>query len=249
MRRHPLARALGTFLLLQLLATTHARAAVVTVANPSFESPPLMPGQFVGGNPPGWTATGPPGSDLGNGVFNPGAAGYYTVPIPEGSNVGFVYDSAPGDGFGAYGLAQVLSDTLQPLTEYTLRVAIGDPLPAAGFNLAGFPGYRVQLLAGGVVLAQDDNSLAGTFPQGQFADSVVTFTTGLAHANLGQALEIRLINLNPSTFTAESEVDFDNVRLTATVIPEPGMLTLFGITVAAFARTSRPRCGRAQQPA
>ena len=55
-------------------------------------------------------------------------------------------------------------------------------------------------------------------------------------ARLIEALEIRLINLNPSSLATESEVDFDNVRLTATIIPEPTALTHFGIAALAISR-------------
>ena len=36
------------------------------------------------------------------------------------------------------------------------------------FDLSGFPGYAVQLLAGGVVVAEDHNTLAGSIPEGEF---------------------------------------------------------------------------------
>src|SRR6188474_1712625 len=108
MRRHYVAFA-GLFLLFAL-ATTPARAASISVVNPGFEDPPLGPGGQTGGTPTGWTAFGPPLSDTGLGVYNPAEGGYYTVPVPEGSNLGFVYDTVPSDGFGPFGMAQVLSD-------------------------------------------------------------------------------------------------------------------------------------------
>ena len=220
-----------------LFAAPHAGAADLAVVNAGFENPPQAPGSFFGGNPPGWTIF--PGSfdPTSNGVYNPGNFGYYTVALPEGSNLGFSYDGTPTAGLGTFGLSQVLADTLQPLTQYTLRVAVGDPLPAQGFNVTGFPGYQVQLLAGGVLLSQDNNSLAGTFPEGTFAESIVGFTSGASHPQLGQPLEIRLINLNPSNFPAESEVDWDNVRLAA--IPEPASLGLIALTLPALLRRRR----------
>lgn len=89
------------------------------------------------------------------------------------------------------------------------------------FNLDGFPGYRVELRAGGAVLAQDDNSLADAIAEGQFTTSTVEMTTGSDHPQLGQPLSIRLVNLNEidSEFPdADLEVDFDNVRLTANAV-------------------------------
>ena len=63
-------------------------------------------------------------------------------------------------------------------------------------TLSGFPGYRVDLLAGGEVIAQDENSLAGSIDDGKFGTSTVPFITGSTHPQLGQALSIRLVNLN-----------------------------------------------------
>ena len=52
----------------------------------------------------------------------------------------------------------------------------------------------MQLLAGTTLLAQDNNTLAPA--DGTFALSTVSFTTGATHADLGQALTIRLLNVN-----------------------------------------------------
>jgi len=93
------------------------------------------------------------------------------------------------------------------------------------FPLAGFPDYRVDLLAGGQVIASDNSSLANTIPEGAFATSTLQFTTDTHHPLLGQALGIRLVNLNsidPLFPNSDLEIDFDNVRLSATaVVPEP----------------------------
>lgn len=121
-------------------------------------------------------------------------------------------------------MVQTLSDPLLPNTTYTLDVEIGNI--AAGtsvsndfFELSGFPGYRVELLAGGEMIAQDNNSLAGTIPDGEFATSTIEFTTGDDHDQLGETLGIRLVNLNqidPAHPGSDLEVDFDDIRLDAT---------------------------------
>ena len=129
---------------------------------------------------------------------------------------------------------QTLSATLQANTNYSLQVAIGNIASATSsngtfFDLDGFPGYRVDLLAGGVVIADNNNSLAGSIPEGQFGTSTVAFSTGAAPAQLGQPLGIRLVNLNivDLLFTdSDLEVDFDNVNLSAVAIPLPAALTL-----------------------
>ena len=125
---------------------------------------------------------------------------------------------------------QTLSDTLAANTLYTLRVLVGNiasgvSVDTTYFNLDGFPGYRIDLLAGGSVLASDNNSLAGAIPEGEFRESTVSYLSG-GSVTPGQALGIRLVNLNvvdPLFPGADWEVDFDNVRLEAgsASVPEP----------------------------
>jgi len=155
----------------------------------------------------------PPGS-----VFFPGGA-------PEGEHAALIF-LLTTTGQGAVGLRQVLDATLQPNTTYTLSVQVGDIASGVGpppcdvfgeFNLDGFPGYQVQLLAGGVEITEDDNTLAGVLDDGLFALSTREAVIGNSHPQLGTPLEIRLINLNEAD-TPENpgiEVDFDDVRLTA----------------------------------
>jgi len=154
---------------------------------------------------------------------NPGVYAYFPAGAAEGQRVGIAFNFDGSEGLGEYGLFQELGDTLQPYTTYTLEVEIGNidsgtAISGQFFPLEGFPGYRVELLAGGVMLAQDDNSLAGAIPDGQFATSTVTYTTGGSNALFGQNLGILLVNLNqedPSFPDSDIEVDFDDVRLDA----------------------------------
>jgi hypothetical protein len=69
----------------------------------------------------------------------------------------------------------------------------------------------VELLAGGEVLAADDNTLC--IAEGTFGTSTVTYNSTAHDPLSGEALEIRLINLLEGP---GFEVSFDNVRLTAT---------------------------------
>lgn len=136
-------------------------------------------------------------------------------------------------GTGEYGLAQTLTSTLQANTQYTLEVDVGNiasgiAVDNTSYNLNGFPGARLDLLAGGTILHQTLIT-PGSIPEGQFATRSVTFTTGATHALLGQALTIRLVNLNvvdPTAPNADLEVDFDNVRLGTVAIPEPSTTLL-----------------------
>ena len=103
------------------------------------------------------------------------------------------------------------------------------------FNLDEFPGYRVDLRAGGVVIAQDSNSLV--IAEAEWATSTVSIVVGAMHSQLGQNLGIRLVNLNiiPDGFTQATspdlEVDFDNVALSTTAVPAPSPALLTGIAV------------------
>ena len=116
-------------------------------------------------------------------------------------------------------MEQTLTATLEANTTYELLVDIGNiatgtAVSGETFPLEGLPGYRVELLAGGTVIASDDNSLAGSIPEGAFGESVITFNPGDANPQLGQPLGIRLINLNQTAGVPagnDLEVDFDNV--------------------------------------
>jgi len=156
-------------------------------------------------------------------IGSPGVFTNFPDGAAEGQRVAIAFNFAGSDGLGIYGLEQTLAETLQPNTTYTLQVDVGNiasgtAMSGQFFPLDGFPGYRVELCAGGQPLECDDNTLAGGLPDGEFATSTVTFTTGDTHDQLGQPLGIRLINLNmvdPLFPNSDIEVDFDDVRLTA----------------------------------
>ena len=112
------------------------------------------------------------------------------------------------------------------------------------FNLDGFAGYRVDLLAGTTVLVSDNNSLASlgnTIPEAEFRIGLLAFdSTGVNASLIGQALSINLVNLNiidPDFRGTHREVDFDDVSLDATstsiAVPEPGVSVLFGLGLVA----------------
>lgn len=238
-----------------------AAAAPVAVTNPGFEDisleSPVM--EFTFGPLNGWDLYDPDGvtgGGAGNTFFigtltpfetSPGVYANFPAGAPEGQRVGIAFNFAGSQG-SEYGFQQTLAATLDANTTYTLSVGIGNIASATAmsgtfFELSGFPGYRVDLLAGGQVIAQDDNTLAGTIPDGEFATSTVQFTTGAAHAQLGQALGIRLVNLNtvdPAFPLSDLEVDFDNVALDASPVPLPGALGLLlpalGLLAGGFSR-------------
>lgn len=198
------------------------------ITNSGFEANPVSPNCFQGFIPTGWSLFDP--NTIYDGA-NDAVGGLNTLPggphfidgAPEGGHVALVF--LQGDiGGGPMGLTQVLGDVLEADTTYTLSAQIGNIASGQGpppcdifgfFDLDGFPGYQVQLLAGGEIIAQDNNTLAGTIPEGEFRLSSIQVTIGDSHARLGEPLEVRIINLNMIDTPGDPgiEVDFDDIRL------------------------------------
>jgi len=203
----------------------------VTIANPGFEDPVLGDGGWTS-TPPAWTngyydVTAPAVwvvGDSGAGAYNPTATDGYGGVAPEGDNVMFATSGVGKDG----GMSQVLSVSLQANTQYDLSVLVGNP---SLYNFAQkgsttTADYRIELLAGGVVLASD----TGPSPVDHttsFITASLTYNSGadaVADPNVGQPLEIRLLAVD---FTDGYAVDFDDVKLTAeSPTPDPYVVTL-----------------------
>ncbi len=220
--------------LLALVIATFASDAMsvepvpLAISNPGFEADEVSEGCFEVLLPTAWPVYDPNGildggGNAVGGVNLPPGSVFFPAGAPEGDHVALVFLSST-IGAGPAGLTQVLGDTLQADTTYTLSVQVGNIASGVGpkpcdvfgfFDLDGFPGYQVQLLAGGVVIAEDDNSLAATIPEGEFRLSTIQVTVGNTHPQLGDTLEIRLINLNVADTAGDPgiEVDFDDVRL------------------------------------
>lgn len=209
-----------------------AAAQPVAIVNAGFETTqnPLPFGHLTVQTPPGWLAYDPQGI-IDNtldavGTIYPGNLTFFPAGAPEGVNVALVY--IEGDvGTGPVGLRQVLTSRLQTNTRYILTSQVGNiasgfsPQLNTYYNLDGFPGYAVELLAGGEVIASDNNTLDGSIPEGEFRLSTVSVTIPGTHPRAGQPLEIRLLNLNfPGTLEAPGiEVDFDDIQLDAIACP------------------------------
>lgn len=176
-------------------AASPVSAGLIPVVNPSFEDPLLNDGSWVAGAA-GWDHSAA-------GAFNPTAV-HFTGAVPDGQNTGFI-----NSGY----LRQTLLTVLQP-GEYTLQVDVGNRLDS------GFPGYRIELLAGGSVLAQDNSSLTPAL--GTFQTSTISYTAAANDAHLGAALQIRLSSAGVQT-------NFDDVRLDFQPVPEPSTAVLMGL--------------------
>ena len=214
----------SVFLSILILAcfTATASADTIAITNASFETvDPLHPlNQPCGagcsfnagpGSIPGWTLTG------SGGLFQPGTAGFFTSPVPNGSIVAY-------DNGGT--ISQTLTATLSPNTTYALSVDVGRRVDA------GLTNFTIDLFAGNTLL----NFLTvsnSTITPGSFAPELLTFTTG---ANpLSGNLGIEFSNSFPV------QVNYDNVMLSATSVSEPGSLALLavGLGLAFFALRRR----------
>jgi len=186
------------------------------IVNPGFEDPVLAEGDWTWLDVPGWTQVGPESI----GVWNPETV-YFPAEAPEGQNVAYIWH----DPVPAGGLTQVLAETLAADTTYTLTMQVGN---SATYD--SHPGYQVQLLAGGTVLAEDNNTL--TIPEGQFVTSTVTYTYDPAHSDLvGEPLEIRL--LHKALGDGGTELEFDDVQLVADPpFPAPAGMVSVELTLA-----------------
>ncbi len=209
-------------LLAGLIAPSAAGAATVVV-NAGFERSATADRAFTSQNDPlpisGWDfwdpqkLVAPVGDPLSGaatvlGTWTPPRQAY-PAGAPEGSAVGFVY-VAGGAGGGELGLRQLTRLRLAAGTRYLLNVAVGNPRSddARGFSVAGFPGYRIELRAGGRLLAKEVDRVKPA--DGSFADTAIAFTAKASDRALGERIEIRLVNRNAR---AGAEVDFDRVRL------------------------------------
>ncbi len=215
-------------------------AQTIQVVNPGFEDTAGQTtfNEFTFGVPVGWVLYDPVGVAAAVGTFTGTLQhpedNFFSEPAPEGSRIGILFNSQQ-QGAGEYGFQQTLSATLQASTRYELTVEVGDIDSGTAsngtfFNLEGFPGYRVELLADPdnsivgdeVVLASDNNELTPTLIEGEFELSSVVFESTVSHPQLGQLLAIRLVNTNIIPIGIDPlpdlEVDFDDVQLSATFL-------------------------------
>jgi len=196
----------------------------IPINNAGFENPVLADGRWES-SPPAWTDgyydLAEPGvwvvGEAEAGVYNPTAADGYGGVAPEGDNVAFT-TGGPGRDKG---LSQVLSATLQANTRYELSALVGNPYLFNGSSPAG--DYRIELLAGGALLASDTGPSPADDTTWKTASLV--YESGENPARLGEPLEIRLLAVNLPDL--QREVDFDDVQLIAEgPAPDPYVVKL-----------------------
>jgi hypothetical protein len=211
------------FLFLSILVlpcfTAPAFADTIAVTNASFEvTAPLNQsapgfGSWNSGPIPGWIITGQGGS------WQPGPAAFNSSKLPDGKTVAYSNGGA---------ISQTLSASLAPNTTYTLSVAVGNRLDNTNITALAGPtpsgpdttNYIIALFAGNNFLNSATGS-NGFIPLGTFLDRSFSYTSG-GNVSSGQNLSIVLTSLGQQS-------DFDNVRLTASPVPEPGSLALLAV--------------------
>jgi uncharacterized protein (TIGR03437 family) len=179
----------------------------ITVTNPGFETLPANPAWIncagsgaagsggagcrdtMDGNVPGWTAS----NTTSIGLFQPGP-NYFTLPLPAAEGQTIVQINAGT-------LSQVLSQTLQVSTVYTLQVDVGQ----RSDKLYPSPPPTVQLFAGSTLIA---SATGAQPPLGGWTTWTGTYQSGASDPLAGQALKIVLGSTSP-------QGDFDNVQLTS----------------------------------
>lgn len=198
-------------------------AAPITIINAGFENPVLAEG--ADGTTTTWQYGGydvtEPGVWIGAfddaDIYNTSADYYRSGLAAEGENMAWILGLAGYDS----GIRQILSATLLANAKYVLSVKIGNPL---GWNSGLAPNYRIELLAGGLLLA----SSTGLAPVDDtaFLTASLTFNSGVAPPQLGQPLEIRLLALEDIRDDGY-ELDYDDVKLTVTTeSPSPLVLKI-----------------------
>jgi len=191
------------------------------VCNGGFEEPELPDGEYTDTDGPCWklgfydilsdpTLWMPGGAD--GGVWNPDAASGFTGGAFAGENTGWATSSI---GYDA-GLSQVLDVTLEEDTEYLLSLEVGNPF----YNESDLTApYRVELLAGGVLLASDtdESPVADTWQE-----HTLVYNSADNPEQVGEPLEIRLVAVEYADGGGVDgyEVDFDEVVLTFTSAPQ-----------------------------
>jgi len=202
-----------------LFVLSASAGGAILVENSGFEDPVLADGDWADATD--WTGGYYDVTDPGvwvvyagdAGAYNPSASQGFGGVAPDGENVAWTTSFVGYDG----GLSQVLSATLEADTQYDLSVLVGNPVL---YNEGWTADYRIELLAGGALLA----SAGGASPMTdeRWSNAILTYNSGAAPDQLGEALEIRLLAVD---FADWYEVDFDSVVL----IPEPATLALLGL--------------------
>lgn len=210
------------------------QAAPITVTNPSFEDDGATfafsgagPANGLGGAViTGWELTHlrylANADNLFIGGLNPSSGGLFgdTLPAPaDGSMYAWMgTDDTQSPIYFSQAVGLVAADTI-----YTLNVAVGDRSDIVLPTDWEVSLYSGEPTTGGTPLAQLLSTAGATIPaDGTWADNQLVWdSTG--SGLVGQ--ELRIV-LGSATGGSPGQIGFDNVRLDATLVPEPGSAVL-----------------------
>jgi len=219
------------------VTSTPALAAAVNVPNFSFENPDIIDSGAVGGTGPlgsipNWLGVTTNPSTITPGLMDytdaqfPGSTGDNT-PLPGtalGGQAGLLHlKSSSNSTFSSLESAASLG-AITANTQYFLTVAVGHRIDLDAADAT------ISLLAGGKAI-QSITIPASAIPRGTFADFIATYTTLPGDPLTGMSLGIRLRADRLPGPGADLETSFDNVRLTATTVPEPTAMFLPAVFV------------------
>ncbi len=218
MRSRLLVVAVWACALAGLATSQRTSAAIININNHSFESPALNGGQLVYALavPADWSASG---------------SGQFWMAHAETGQAqtwaGFPTGLADGTQFAIIvGSGTLTSQEMEPLTPsflYTLTVALGRP------NNVSVADYTLELLVGGLVVAS--RTIAGsTIASGTWQDFTLQYVSPISNVPAGN-IQVRLGHSGSSSQTGT----FDNVRLEAHWVPEPGTFVALGSLLATAA--------------
>jgi len=223
-----------------LPATGATAATIVTrtvaIENASFENPPLGDGRFCAGCTPGWSSGG---GSAGAGAQNPTSS--IVTSVPDGQNIGYLNNFFNMGEPVAGSLTQQLVERIVAGTNYQLTVDV--VRRTDGFV---FGEWYAELLSGNSVLALGTMSETEITPGG-FKALSVNYTGTAAFAD--QLLGIRFRQVFDPAGGQTKQVNFDNVRLTATpsavaAVPEPATWAMMLVGFGAVGGTMRRRNAR-----
>lgn len=212
--------ALAVAMVVTALSAGGAMATPIAVNNFSFETlPPSGLNNSCGTGCAYSTGLAIPGwTTVGTaGQFQPGAAGgAYFNSIPDGNTVAYTNGGTISQTVGATALA---NEVYQLLVDVGFRKDVPDP--------------------GTVKLQIGANTVLGVGVPAPLSGNWVTYTATYTTtaADAGAPITINLSS-------ASAQGDFDNVRLSATAVPEPLTLSIFGgglVGVAALRRRAKKR--------
>eukprot|EP01083_Nonionella_stella_P056163 148065_1 len=211
----------------------------IPITNPSFEIDdyPLPDNTYhwwQNQDVTGWTRYDPEDvmASWSTGVMNPTGGTAYHDPIygsapPDGLHIIYIEPAkSQNENKGELGVEQELTAKVEANTTYTLSAFVGniddntfsatttDPNESTS-NRAGFPGYKLMLLAADdsdIVLAEDDDSNPPSDGEWSFCSTQAIINGD--NPNIDKPLKIRLVHKN-SGKNQGFEIDFDGVSLIA----------------------------------